>query len=290
MVVTQLLGGLGNQLFQYCMGRALAAKHGTSLKLDISAFDDYPLRPYVLGHFSLEATVLTQDERRRLGIGEAPKGPLARALRRVFGARGIPVVRERSFEYDAEAMNAPSECSLQGYWQSPRYFAAIESSIRSELTVRDPLRGENKAAADRITGSLAVSLHVRRGDYSSNPVTNRYHGTCGPEYYQAAEKLLREKVGGLNLFVFSDEPDWAEANLRFASPVTVFRHNGPEQDYEDLRLMTLCRHHIIANSTFSWWGAWLCPQPDKIVIAPKNWFRDARHRTDDLIPAGWIRI
>lgn len=290
MIVTQLLGGLGNQLFQYCMGRALAARHGTSLRLDISAFADYPLRPYALDHFFIEASVLTQDERRRLGLGEAPKGRLARAIQRMFGARGMPVFRERSFEFDAEALNAPSECCLQGYWQSPKYFAAIESSIRSELTVRDPLAGENQAAADRIAGGLAVSLHVRRGDYVANPTTNRYHGTCGPDYYAAAEKLLRERVGELRLFVFSDDPDWAQANLRFASPVTVFRHNGPQQDYEDLRLMTLCRHHIIANSTFSWWGAWLCPHPDKIVVAPKDWFRDAGHRSDDLIPADWIRI
>jgi hypothetical protein len=92
------------------------------------------------------------------------------------------------------------------------------------------------------------------------------------------------------LFVFSDDPDWVEANLGFQSPFIVLRHNGPEGDYEDLRLMSLCDHHIIANSTFSWWGAWLCPKSDKIVIAPRNWFQDASHSTADLIPEEWIRV
>jgi hypothetical protein len=179
---------------------------------------------------------------------------------------------------------------LQGYWQSPKYFASIEPEIRTELKLREPLAGENLAVVNKIDTSLAVSVHVRRGDYVTSVTTNQYHGTCGPEYYLAAEALLRQRLGEPTLFIFSDDPDWAAHNLRFESPTVIVRHNGPKRDYEDLRLMTLCKHHVIANSTFGWWGAWLCANPDKIVVAPRNWFRDASHSTADLIPEDWIRV
>jgi hypothetical protein len=131
---------------------------------------------------------------------------------------------------------------------------------------------------------------VRRGDYVANASTHEYHGVCSPEYYEAAQKLLAHRLGAIELFVFSDDADWVERHLRFFGPATFVKHNGPAQDYEDLRLLSLCRHHIIANSTFSWWGAWLCRHVEKLVIAPKRWFQGARHSTDDLIPQQWIRL
>ena len=290
MIVSRLLGGLGNQLFQYAAGRALAIRHGTELRLDTAAFDGYPLRPYALDHLCIEGALLSDAERRALGIRRVPTSRFGRLAGRLFSAAALPVVRERSFEFDPEVLNAPETCYLQGHWQSPKYFAAVEAQIRRELSVRDPLAGQNLEAAGCIAACPAVSVHVRRGDYAANPATNRYHGTCGPEYYAAAETLLQGEVGDLQLFVFSDDPDWAAEKLRFRSQMTVFRHNGPKRDYEDLRLMTLCRHHIIANSTFSWWGAWLCPHPGKIVVAPKKWFKDANHGTADLIPREWRTI
>jgi hypothetical protein len=290
MIVTQLLGGLGNQLFQYSVGRLLAEKSHVRLKLDTSAFHQYRLRPYKLQHFHVEADVLTERELRNLGIQDRSNGVFGRALHRFRGRASIPIVSEPFYEFDPAILNLRAPCYLKGYWQSPKYFVEIESLIRAELQVREPLEGENEVMAARIRDSLAVAVHVRCGDYLSNAHTNRYHGTCDSEYYRAAEALLRDRLGPVELFVFSDDPDWVDANLRFVSPAIVLRHNGPECDYEDLRLMTHCRHHIIANSTFSWWGAWLCQHPDKTVIAPKNWFREAGHRSDDLIPANWIRI
>ena len=168
--------------------------------------------------------------------------------------------------------------------------APLSPGDRKEFTLREPLAGANLAMAERIGASTAVAVHVRRGDYVSNSFTNRYHDTCGPEYYEAAETLLRKRQGDLHLFIFSDDPDWAEANLKFVSRSTVLRINGPERDYEDLRLMTLCKHHIIANSTFGYWGAWLCEYEKKIIIAPQHWFREANHSTADLIPAEWLRV
>jgi hypothetical protein len=290
VIVTELNGGLGNQLFQYAIGLALASKRSTTLRLDTSPFKDYPLRSFALGQFAITAKELTSWERRALKIKPTLLNGASRLIGRVLGRESMYLVQEKAFAFDPSVLDSPAMCYLRGYWQSPKYFAEIESQIREEFTVRVPLSGKNLEIAEKIAACAAVSLHVRRGDYVSNPLTNRYHGTCDPEYYREAEATLQRRVGEFCLFVFSDDPDWAEANLRFASSATILHHNGPERDYEDLRLMTLCRHHIVANSTFSWWGAWLCPDPAKIVIAPKYWFREANYSTDDLIPESWIRV
>jgi hypothetical protein len=289
MIVTQLLGGLGNQLFQYAAGRALAERHGTALKLDTGRIGKHRLRGYALRPFAIKAQELTATESLRLGVGHEPRTRLGRLLQR-FRRPSIPVVVERGFPFDPSVLESPAHCYLQGYWQSPKYFVSIEEQIRSELHVQDPPAGLNLELGRRIAEGLAVSVHVRRGDYASSPSTNLYHGTCNPEYYFAAEAHLRSRLGELALYVFSDDPDWAQANLRFQSATVLVRHNGPERDYEDLRLMSLCKHHIIANSTFSWWGAWLCGNPGKIVIAPQNWFREPALSTRDLIPDSWIRM
>lgn len=288
MVVSQLLGGLGNQLFQYAFGRSIALKHGTSLHLDTFAFRSDQIRKYALYHFAIAANELDDSAAEALGI--SPIGRTLGLARRFLRRGQIPHIRERTFSFDLGMLDAPSTCYLQGYWQSPRYFDHIESRIREELIVSEPLRGMNLGLSIDMHECTSVALHVRRGDYVTDEKTSRYHGTCTKEYYQQAEGILRERVGNFRLFVFSDDPDWAEANLRFQSPTIFLRHNGPERDYEDLRLMTHCNHHIIANSTFSWWGAWLCPNMDKIVIAPRRWFGEVDHSTEDLIPKAWISI
>jgi hypothetical protein len=290
MIVSQLLGGLGNQFFQYAMGRALAEKHRAGLKLDTSQFDQYRLRTYALSHFHIKATQLTSREYRELGLPSKARTRAGRLIDRLFRISSMPVVRENRFGFDASAMDSPSNCYLQGYWQSPKYFSAIESAIRAELTVREPLSGRNRDIADEIRDGLSVSVHVRRGDYVTNPNTRDYHGFCEPEYYEMAQRRMKERFGPVRFFVFSDDPAWVSANLKFVSPATIVDHNGTEQDHEDLRLMSLCRHHIIANSTFSWWGAWLSESPDKMIVAPKAWFREGGQRTDDLIPESWVRL
>lgn len=290
MIVTRLLGGLGNQMFQYALGRALSARHSTVLKLDTTAFEAYRLRTYALRHFNIVADELSPTERRKLGIPQEGGTRLGRLISRFLWPPSILTVDERSFEFDAAVLESPVPCYLRGYWQSPKYFAAIDSCIRQELTLRDPPDRQNREAAANISDCVSVCVHVRRGDYVESATTSRFHGTCSPAYYLAAEERLLQQLSNPRLFVFSDDPDWAVQNLRFVSPVTYFRHNGAERDYEDLRLMSLCKHHIIANSTFSWWGAWLCRNPDKIVIAPQNWFREATHSTRDLIPDNWIRM
>jgi hypothetical protein len=141
--------------------------------------------------------------------------------------------------------------------------------------------------AVRIAGCNAVSLHVRRGDYVSNPDSSRVHGLCGADYHQAAVRRIAEVVPQPHLFVFSDDPQWAAGNLHLDHPATIVTGNDTRRDYEDLHLMSLCKHHIVANSSFSWWGAWLDTNPDKIVIAPERWFAHEQHDTRDLLPPTW---
>lgn len=290
MIVSQLYGGLGNQLFQYAVGRALAARRETCLRLDMAKLNTYPLRTYKLTRFAVTATPLSAAERKAYRIPTESTNRFQRLVRRLIDGPKIPVVREKGFGFDPSVLEAPAHCYLEGYWQSPKYFDFIENVIRAEFRFGEPLSGHNAAIGNEISRTGSVAVHVRRGDYVSNPTTSSYHGTCSIDYYLEAEKRLRGECGELVLFVFSDDPDWTQANLRFQSRTLIMRQNGLDEDHLDLQLMTLCKHHIIANSTFSWWGAWLCEQPGKCVIAPKQWFRDPNQPTDDLIPTNWLRL
>jgi hypothetical protein len=295
MIVTQLFGGLGNQMFQYALGRALAEKHRSALLLDTSwfaksSFDVHSVRSYALDRYRIQAEVLTDSDRSTLRLPSLDDGRIRRWCHRIFGRPTMPLVRERQFEFDAVVLESPDPCYLSGYWQSPKYFEPIGPVLRQEFTLRMALAGENLDIAALISRGRAVSLHVRRGDYVTNPQTNKTHPPCGPEYYATAVALLRQKLGDFHLYAFSDDPDWVERNLKFRVPMTVVRHNNSVEPHADLHLLTQCNHHIISNSSFSWWGAWLSPQAGKIVVAPRRWFRDPALNTDDLIPAEWIRL
>lgn len=288
MIIARLLGGLGNQLFQYAAARAVALRHREELRFDISGFASLPGRSYRLHHFGIEGRPLEGEELSTLGVEglHSPWGQLKRKL----GLRPkMPIITEPHFHFDSRLEQAPAHCYLSGYWQSPRYFAGIGPHIRREFQVRGPLSERTLDLAQSIAASESVAIHVRRGDYISNPTAASVHGTCGSAYYATAERLLLENRPRVQAFIFSDEPEWAASNLRLAMPATFVDHNPPDRDYEDLHLMAQCKHHIIANSTFSWWGAWLATHPDKFVVAPRVWFQGADHRVDDLIPPEWKR-
>lgn len=297
MIIVRLAGGLGNQMFQYAAARRLASVHRTELKLDLSSLrrdsrSDTP-REYELRHFNITADIATPAEIARiLGSSSGSIGSaLARLGRRVGLTKPNPHrFKEKLFHFDRALLDAPDNTHLDGYWQSEKYFRDIEEVIRGELTVRSPLEGENHRLAQKIMGTTSVSVHVRRGDYLSNPAIRRIHPVCGPEYYRTCIDLLQKKVPDPHFYLFSDEPDWAESNLELRLPTTIIRHNGPRKSHEDLRLMSLCRHHIIANSSFSWWGAWLNNRREKTVLAPGKWFNDPEINTGDLIPDGWITL
>jgi hypothetical protein len=200
-------------------------------------------------------------------------------------------VAERGFSYDPAVAALRPPVALYGNWQSERYFADIAGTIRADFTLAEPLDAIRQQLANEIAATpRSVSVHVRRGDYVTNPTANAYHGTCEPAWYAAAKARLEESLAGARYIVFSDDVAWARANLPDFADALFVEPAADGRDERDMHLMSLCRYHIIANSSFSWWGAWLDPRPDKRVIAPARWFAGAAHDTRDLIPTAWERL
>jgi hypothetical protein len=291
-VTTKLLGGLGNQMFQYAAARALADRNASDLLLDVGEFAHYTLRRYELDAMRVRASVQAAVP----AASPAPPRPIARRAKAVW-QRFVPqrlqpvtVYREPSFAFDAGLLRQRPPVQLEGYWQSEKYFRDAADAIRRDFTLADEPDAANREILQRVQRTVAVSLHVRRGDYVANPTTAAYHGTCSPEYYRKAVDHIAQRCGPLTLFVFSDDQDWVRTNMPFAHPTVHVGCNPPDRGAWDMHLMKHCRHHIVANSSFSWWGAWLNPSPDKIVVAPRRWFTDPAIDTSDLVPAGWVRI
>lgn len=297
MIIVKLMGGLGNQMFQYAAGRSLAYRNNTELKLDISFLESIQTgstrRAYELQFLNITGDVASPSEILRL-TGMPPNRfkryllPLTKALG--FSRDAGHIHEEAHFHFDPAFLHLPDNTYLTGYWQSEKYFNDIKEMIRREFTVRLPLGGGDRSVADRIQAVNSVSLHIRRGDFIEDEGTRRIHETCGIEYYDKCIETIRRLVNTPHLFVFSDDPAWAKKNLVPAVSMEIIEHNLPDRGYEDMRLMTMCKHHIIANSTFSWWGAWLGNNEDKIVLAPRQWFNTSMTDTSDLIPETWRRL
>ena len=282
------MGGLGNQMFQYALGRNLALRLNGELKLDLSWFERDDLRSYALGSFDIKEAFAEDPEIKKLTVGKA--GVFERLGNRLLGRPRKPspaYMTEKHFYFDPLVLTHSSSLYLEGYWQSEKYFSDIAPLLRREFTPKAPQTGDNKKLADNIASCNSVSIHVRRGDYVSDPDIQRVHGTCDLQYYQDCVKRILDEIPSPHFFAFSDDPPWVREHLPIPVPLVIVDHNRGK-DYEDLRLMSQCKHHIIANSSFSWWGAWLSPGRDKMVFAPKNWFAGGERDTRDLIPEDWI--
>jgi len=293
MIIVKLIGGLGNQLFQYSVGRCLAERHQTVLKIDTSGFETYKLRQCSLSPFKIKTMIASLDEINALTFKKKPF--VYKLVTNFFNPSPKPLpshIHEKDFHYNADVLTLPDNIYLDGYWQSEKYFIDIEQIIRKELSVKTPQRSKNRELAEEIKSCQSVSLHIRRGDYVSNEKTNQIHGTCSLAYYDRAIEKIRTALSKPHFFVFSDDPEWVHKNLKLDYLTTIVDHNNADSNYEDLRLMSQCKHNIIANSSFSWWGAWLNSNPDKIVVAPQRWFADEvkNMETADLVPVKWIRI
>lgn len=293
MIIVRINGGLGNQMFQYAMGRRLALQHNTDLLLDLSFFDQkdgpHTQRPFELDVFNVKYRRATAEELRP--FLQAGASRIRRVRDRLLpSAASHPWFIQQGFGFDQRALEVPSSVCLHGYWQSEKYFKEVETQLRADLTFASSPQGANASTAARIGNTNAVSIHVRRGDYVSDPTIRDYHGACDAAYYLAAVQRILTVHPDASFFIFSDDPAWAKANMQFEAPITVVDHNHGAASFEDMRLMSMCKHHIIANSSFSWWGAWLNPDPTKTVIAPRRWFTDPGIDTRDLLPTGWIKL
>jgi Glycosyl transferase family 11 len=292
MVVVNIIGGLGNQMFQYAAGKALALAIHQPLQLDISEFSGYELHQgFELDRvFRCQADMASEVDIRQVLGWRSPQG-----VRRVLSRPALQMlcgdhfVVEPHFHYWPGMRSISGSVYLQGYWQSEKYFSDVADVIRADFSFKMPLSEANMQLVAQINNVEAVSLHVRRGDYVANPKTNATHGLCTLEYYRDAVRYISERIKTPEFFVFSDDIEWVKANLKIKHSCHYIDHNHDKESYNDMHLMSLCRHHIIANSSFSWWGAWLNPSPEKIVVAPLEWFAN-NNVVDDLFPAGWVTL
>lgn len=280
MIIVKLMGGHSNQMFQYATARQLALQSKTSLKLDLSWFDSISendtTRVYELDAYTIEEHIYTPT-----------------FLSRILHKLGyITYYHEPSFSYSSAIKELGPNVHLEGYFQSWKYFDEIRDTIVSDFSYRQQPNDANAKLLKTIQNDpRAVSLHIRRGDYVTNSNANSFHGLKDIKYYKAALKEIKKHIKSPNLYVISNDPEWCRKNLDLGVPTIIVDNNtGEKSGAEDMRLMRACKHNILANSSFSWWGAWLNENPDKIVVAPKQWFNDESIDTSDLIPESWIRL
>jgi hypothetical protein len=276
-VVVQMWGGLGNQLFQYAMGRRLALASGVPLVLDhLSGFPrDYYRRKFSLDKFNIQCGFVperasyanwTGRMRRRIDRWRNAGRPLEQKY----------YVQENSaqnLERELLELRVQRRVFFEGYWQHEEYFRDCAQTIQEDFQLKVEHDAANVEMAAKINAVNAVCLHVRRlhgvpQSTSAQPlmISTKLH--VGPDYYQRALDWMAHRVPNPHFFVFADYPEWARENVHTRAPIEFVTHNGPDRDYEDFWLMSQCRHFIIANSTFSWWAAWLGQGGGKQVVAP----------------------
>jgi hypothetical protein len=294
MIIVKLIGGLGNQMFQYATARRLAVKHSTLLKLDVTGFKEYKLHKYGLHNFRILESLATQSEIENIrGNSRNIFNRLKRKFRSTIGlnnSTNSKLIIEKQFHFDPEILEAPNNVYLDGYWQTEKYFTDISDILHREFIIKYQQDIQNNKLSDLIQSTESVSLHVRRTDYVQNALTNKIHGTCDKDYYDRSVRYIGNRLTNPRIFIFSDEPEWGKNNLKFNFPMTFVDCNDVYRNYEDLRLMSMCKHNIIANSSFSWWGAWLNNNPYKLIIAPRRWYIDESRNSKDLIPEIWMKL
>lgn len=290
MIITRITGGIGNQMFQYATAKSIAKRSNSELNLDLSFYLGQSLRQYELNRFFIKGGIATSAECARLRGNEGLVYKVKKKL-------GFKIQRPKSYIFESELYatkfqkrifdNAGS-MYLDGYWQNEKYFINIRDEILQDFTLRGGISRDARKYLESIRACSSVSLHVRRGDYVQNPHANNMHGVCSIEYYKKAVRHIREKIGNPVFYVFSDDIDWCKENLDFLD-CKIFINKSLD-GLESLYLMQACDNNIIANSSFSWWGAWLNTKRSKCVVAPKTWFSNDKRNKCSLACEDWIII
>lgn len=292
MIVVKLRGGLGNQLFQYAIGKRLSLYYKTALKLDTTFFDlqlfenktGSTPRCYELDQLNIHSGIATQADIEQF----SNSGNLLHRIKKY--STQSKYIAEKSFRFDSGFLNFGKSCYLDGFWQCENYFKEIADALRNDLTFRGALDERNVVMESKIKTTNAVSIHVRRGDYIHNDAAKKFHGICSLEYYKKAVELISKKIPDPHFFIFSDDLKWVADNFCFDFPSTIVDINDSNRGAKDIQLIRSCKHHIIANSSFSWWGAWLGNFNGKIVIAPKVWFADLSVDVSTVLPEKWYKL
>lgn len=285
LIIIKLTGGLGNQMFQYATGRSLAEIKNTELKIDKTSYEindpNTTPRKYELNNFNIIENFIEKKEVNNF----KKKSRLSKIL-----PGSYYYIREKKYCFNKNIFNIKGNIYLDGYWQSEKYFMNIKNLIKEEFKLRVAPNKKNNDLIDKIQSTNAVAIHIRRGDYVTDLEINKFHGICSINYYKKGIDIINNIIPNVHYYIFSDDPEWSKKNLVIDTAVDYINHNSPDEGYLDLRLMRYCKHFIIANSSFSWWGAWLSDYKNKIVIAPKKWFNDPSIINKDLRPRKWIKI
>lgn len=279
MIVIKLMGGLGNQMFQYAMAKNYSLLHGIPLRIDTSYLEKRD-RGTGFVYRDYELDLLSVDDPRWKS------------------SDNCTTIREPHFHYSNQpyqhaeqilTANPGENIMFEGYWQTPKYFHENTEAIRRLFKHKDSIgskKGIFKEMVNQIDSCESVMINIRRTDY----LNNNFHGVMGLDYINHAVKILKSSLNNLNFFVFSDDLSWCKNNIRLKNIIFVGHEYAGEKFEYYFQLMKRCKHHIIPNSTFAWWAAWLNDNPDRHVIAPEKWFTDSSINTNDLIPDKWIRI
>lgn len=314
MIISRITMGLGNQMFKYAAGKALSLEKKVPFKVDVSSYEGYKLRRYELDTiFNISTERATKEELKKypvthpvkrvwnkffptklrmLGLGyeEAviPRTVLA-AYNSITPPHKRKIYEEPHFNYHTSFFNANSNVYLNGYWMSWKYFEKYENEIRQDFTIRKDIVTHLDDIACKIKKINSVSIHIRRGDFTSQKNAD-LHGVIPIAFYLKAIEEIVKKISSLHFFIFSDDIEWVKENLNTRFPITYISKHITTTGIEDFYLMTICKHNIIANSTFSWWAAWLNGNKDKIVIAPKKFYNNSPFDYKDVYPTSWIVI
>ena len=289
-VITHLIGGLGNQMFQYAAGYALSRRLNAPLKFDISDFSNYKL------HNGLELVKVfncpfecASQQAIEAVLGRHTNIKFLDRIQFLAYTRLYPkhILVDRYRPEDKLKINFP--LYMRGYWQNERYFKDYSQDIRKIFSFRSEMNDQNLSTLEKILQGNSISMHVRRGDYITNPKAAAELGLTPLSFFRSAISYMTRKVASPRFFVFSDDIDWARSNLNAGWPIEYIENNHGPFSFSDMQLMSQCRHHIITNSSFSWWGAWLNPDPEKVVIGPKKWFANPKNLHNPC-PPEWVLL
>ncbi len=290
MIIVRLHGGLGNQMFQYALGRKLSLFKNVGMLLDLSWFDMQTERQYQLNSFNIQSEIATKDDIEK--ILQTRKQRIIKKIEKKTGHKFLRrfssiYIEDNSSKFDKKVFYCPKNILIKGYWQSEKYFYDIKDQLVQDFILRNGLSpNAQMISTQMLSDPNSVSVHIRRGDYVDNSFG---HYLLPIDYYQRAINLLLEKHVIPSLFVFSDDIEWARKNFDFY-PVTTFLDSSKYLgDAEELILMTHCHHHVNANSSFSWWGAWLQEKADSIITVPDQWFTE-KDFPQDRVPNRWYRL
>jgi len=292
MLTIKIIWWLWNQMFQYVYIKALSLRNNATFCLDISSFKSYKLHQYDLEYFNIDKNYCLKSGiplYERLRSNNKYINFLLVQLKWICKRLNNNHSVEKQFNFDLWMTNIKN-WYIEWYFQTEKYFIDYEDEIRKDFSFTIPPSSKNQETIDLIDNGNAVSIHIRRWDYVSNTSTNSYHGVCSLDYYHKAIKIITEKVNNPVFFFFSDDMDWVKENLNMVDESYYVDWNNAESNYEDMRLMSHCKHNVIANSSFSWRWAWLNSNPDKIVIAPSKWFENHKMNDVDLIPDKRVKI